>query len=279
MTTTTTWQGTATALSSIAHGGETRGTITLLRRELIAHPDGLLHIPLISGNSLRGRLRRTGEELLRDTLHYEGHLPIAAAHALRGGGALAKTSAEPLSGSRLATLRELIPQIGIFGAAGGGRIIDGALQVGKLIPHVTETNHITGAAASRSAFEATQVETYTRQDGSLDHDFPETTNAGPTRDNLAAQQMIYRVETFPAGTVFHTWIRLNRATDLEHAFFTDLLAAFSENGYVGGRGAVGHGNVRLDLTTTSTSTPGPVDWRRHLSDRRDQALQALTALT
>ena len=32
---TTQWEGTLTALSSIAHGGETRGTITLLRRELV----------------------------------------------------------------------------------------------------------------------------------------------------------------------------------------------------------------------------------------------------
>lgn len=91
MSSTITWSGTLTALSSIAHGGETRGTITLLRRELVASPerDGLLSLPIISGNTFRGRLRRLGEELLRDELRYEGLLTPAAAHALRGGGALA----------------------------------------------------------------------------------------------------------------------------------------------------------------------------------------------
>lgn len=101
---------------SIAHGGETRGTITLLHRELVVQPDGrTVHIPIVSGNAFRGRLRRVGEELLRDTLRYEGQLPLAAAHALRGGGSLPKTSGQPLSGRRLADLRALVPHVGVFG--------------------------------------------------------------------------------------------------------------------------------------------------------------------
>lgn len=275
MTTTTLWAGIATALSSIAHGGETRGTITLLRRELIAQSDGELQpVPVISGNSLRGRLRRIGEELLRDILGYEGQLTLAAAHALRGGGALAKTSSEPLSGDRLRTVRELLPHLGVFGAAAGGRIIDGALQVGKLIPHVAETNRITGAAATRSAFEATQIEDYTRQDDADSRHFPVT-----PADNSSAHQMLYRIETFPAGTTFDAWIRLNRATDLEHAYFTDVLQAFTATGTVGGRAAMGHGHIALDLNPISTGIPTPVDWRSHLRDRRDEVLQALQALT
>jgi hypothetical protein len=85
MARTVTWDGTLTAISSIAHGGETRGTITQLRRELIVQPDGQpVYVPVVSDNSLRGRLRRMGEELLRDALQYEGELSLSAAHALRG---------------------------------------------------------------------------------------------------------------------------------------------------------------------------------------------------
>lgn len=276
MTITTVWSGTATALSSIAHGGETRGTITLLRRELIAQPNGDLQpVPVISGNSLRGRLRRVGEELLRDTLGYEGHLTLSAAHALRGGGALAKTSGEPLSGARLHNVRELLPHLGVFGAAAGGRIIDGALQVGKLIPYVAETNRITGAAATRSAFEATQIEDYTRQDDAGTHHFP----AVPGDDSSGPQQMLYRIETFPAGTMFAAWIRLDRATDLEHSYFSDVLHAFTSAGTVGGRAATGHGQISLDLHATSTSSPHSIDWRDYLHDRRAEVLNALQMLT
>src|ERR1035437_5897472 len=175
MSNTINWTGTLTATSSIAHGGETRGTITLLRRELVALPDGrLVHLPIISGNSLRGRLRRIGEELLRDVLCYEGQLSPAAAHALRGGGSLAKTAGEPLSGNRLQTLRNLVPQVGVFGAAGGGCIIDGALDVRTRrprVPHFTGPTHLPGSLAHRPACEATQLESYTRQDDTATHDF------------------------------------------------------------------------------------------------------------
>ncbi|GAA1435856.1 hypothetical protein GCM10009616_34040 [Microlunatus lacustris] len=289
---TTTWRGTLTALSSIAHGGETRGTITLLRRELIAQPAGpLVHVPVISGNSFRGRLRRIGEELLREALYYDGQLSPAAAHALRGGGSLAKTSSEPLSGSRLQTLRNLVPQIGVFGAAGGGVIIDGALDVGKVVPHVAETSHITGYPTRRSAFEATQIESYTRQDDSGTHDFCTVTPTSeltldPDQAELpatvglpgTAQQMLYRIETFPAGTVFSTWLRLRRGTPLERAFLHDILATYGRDGRIGGRVGTGHGQVRVDLTCDDTATPD-CDWRAVTRKHRTQILNALETLT
>lgn len=288
---TITWNGTFTAMSSIAHGGETRGTITLLRREQIAQPSGVLvQVPIVSGNTLRGRLRRIGEELLRDAVQYDGQLHPAAAHALRGGGALAKTAGEPLSGNRLQTLRDLVPQIGVFGAAAGGTIIDGALDVGKVVPHLAETNHITGANATASAFTTTQIEAYTRQDDGNTHDFtPVVTPAHtlgtdldlePTAHPAAAgQQMLFHVETFPAGTVFSTWIRLRRPTALEAAFFVDVLAEYVADGRLGGRVGTGHGQTRVELTPTSELGTELPDWREHLSTHRDQVMVALHGLT
>lgn len=291
---TTRWDGTLTALSSISHASDTRGTITLLRRELIAQPDGrLVHVPIVSGNTLRGRLRRVGEELLRDVLAYEGKLQPAAAHALRGGGSLAKTSHEPLSGSRLARLRELVPQIGVFGAAGGGTIIDGALAVGKVVPHVLETNHITGAGASLSAFSATQIEAYTRQDDNGSHDFSVTsatptagllfdTDGDPQPSTKAApsQQMRFNIETFPVGTVFSTWLRLHRPSPLELAFFLDVLASFTSDARLGGRVAIGHGHVHVALTPQPAPAVAELpDWRAVVAERSEEALEALAGLT
>ena len=296
MSGTISWHGTLTATSSIAHGGETRGTITLLRRELVVQPDGRhVLVPVISGNAFRGRLRRIGEELLRDTLAYEGLLPLAAAHALRGGGSLAKTSATPLSGRRLHDLRSLVPHVGVFGCAGGGRIIDGCLQVGKVVPHVAETAHIIGAG-HLPAFDSTQIESYVRHDDTSAHSFTDVIatdririddTGQPALDELppaepvsdTAQLMVYRVETFPAGTTFTTWLRLDRASDLEAAFFTSVLEGFIADGRLGGRAAIGHGEVRVDLThTVHGPAPTAVDWRAHLTEHRDDALTALHAL-
>lgn len=290
MTASLLWAGTITALSSLSHGGDTRGTITLLRRELVAQPDGSLqHVPIISGNAIRGVLRRLSEQMLRDTLGYEHRLPLAAAHALRGGGALAKTSAEPLSGQRLARLRALVPHVAIFGAAAGGRLIDGCLQVGKAVPFVAETSHITGVASELPVFDATQVETYVRRDDTGHHGTttllcPPADGANDpdsTAEEPSSRHLVYRVETFPAGTPLAWWARLDRATDLEIAYFADLLASFATHGHLGGRTAIGHGRVRVDVARelVAGTPPTPVDWRAHLTTNRDDTLTALEWLT
>lgn len=263
---TITWRGWLTATSSIAHGGETRGTITLLRRETMITPAGRVSVPVISGNTWRGRLRRIGEELLRDAVGYEGELTPAAAHALRGGGALAKTGREPLSGSRLETLRELVPQIGVFGAAGGGTIISGALDVGKVIPCLTETEQLTGRRSQQDAFTGTQLEDYTRQDDSTSHDLPSAAGGG--------SQMLFRIETFPVGTVFAAWLRLRRPSDLEMAFFSSVMEQFAADGRLGGRVGAGHGQVQVDLLPDQPLAD-LVNWRDHCRRHRDQILTAM----
>ncbi|WP_257890406.1 hypothetical protein [Rhodococcus sp. USK10] len=91
-------------------------------------------VPVISGNSLRGVLRRIAEGMLRDVLDYEGQLPLAVAHALPNGGAIVKTQAEPITGRRLHQLRELVPLLSVFGGAIGAAPIDGCLRVGDVVP-------------------------------------------------------------------------------------------------------------------------------------------------
>lgn len=44
------------------------------------------------------------------------------------------------------------------------------VQVGKLIPHLVETAHLTGHPSTATAFDVIQVETYTHSDEANDHD-------------------------------------------------------------------------------------------------------------
>lgn len=302
MPTTLLWTGTLTAVSSISHGGDTLGTATMLRRERIVQPDGsTVDVPVISGNAFRGRLRRIGEELLRDALGYAGEIPLSAFHALRSGGALAKTSAQPLSGARLATLRRLIPQVAVFGCAGGGRIIDGCLQVGKVVPILAETHHLldpalAGTVASQAtAINATQIETSVRLDDAEQHDVahvvvqtvpldpeghPGLEQLSTATEPVASMLMQYRTETFPAGTIFATWLRLDRANKIEVSFFDEVLAHFEAHGHLGGRAAAGHGQVRTELNRAIVAGQDPPsDWRAHVIANRDEAIAALKALT
>ena len=279
MSATVRYDLTVTAQSSIAHGGELLGTTTLLRRETILGPDGTRHeIPIVSGNALRAALRRTGEDLLRDILAYEGQISFAAAIALIGGGRLAKTTTTPLSGRRLLHLRELNPVISVFGASTAGACIEGSLDVGKLVPHLRETAHLTDAGKhAPAAFTATQQETYSRVDHSSKHRTLTLTTTDATE--TAAAPLAYQIETFPAGTRFSTWLQLSHATDLDIAFVDDLITTYASTGTIGGRTAAGHGRITATIErTVLRGHPAPCDWRAHLTTHRQAAIDALQEL-
>jgi len=272
--TTISWAGTATALSSISHSSGTRGLTTMLRRETIITADGqLLPIPLISGNALRGKLRRVAEHLLGETIDYRGRLSIAAAAALRSGGALTKATTDPISGQALARLRELIPLIGVFGTAGAGRLIDGCLQVGKLLPLTNETAHLTTTATGLvSLRDITGIETYSHTDDQHHH----ANHSTDPPDDGPNSTLQFRLETFRAGTRFDVWLNLTRPTPLEAAFFHDVLARYATAPMIAGRSAIGHGRLALDLTCTHTITP--LDWAATATAHLDEAIDLLNRL-
>lgn len=285
MTSTVHWDLDIYALSSISHKDDSTSTTTaLFRREEVIQPDGTGElVPIISGNSFRGTLRRIGEELLRDVLEYEGTLSLPAAHTLRSGGALRKTKGEPLSGSRLEQARNLIPLIGVFGGNSSSTMIKGRAQIGKVVPRVKETEHIMSRPSKLpllSHFELLGIERYSRFDDSETADFPSTADQDTDAEKnstTGSHLMRYEVETLPAGTNFESWIRLTRATDLQVAFFTDVLAEFTATGRLGGRLSIGHGMVRVEstLSTTAGTAAAAVDWRKHMRSVRDEALEVL----
>ena len=305
MRSTTTWTGTLRAVSSIAHDGERRGTVSLLRRERFATPQGeFVHVPVISGNALRGALRRTACDLFVDAMELEGELSLPAAQLLRGGGgALHKSSKAPLTGSRLARLRQLVPPVAVFGGTVGSRTLSGALQVGKVVPHLVETAHllaptpavdIASTTSLRDVFTATQLETYTRVE---DTEAVLSVSAVPVRPDGSleartvleeapaaaggAGQMLFRVETFPAGTRFDAWLQLLRADPIASDFTREVVHAFTAGGRLGGRRGIGHGRFTADWTITVTPTidgDDGVGWREQLLGHRQEILDLLATL-
>jgi hypothetical protein len=296
------WEGTAKALSSIAHGGETLGTVTHLRRESFLLPDGRVEqVPVISGNAWRGLLRDVGAELVWEALGCP-ELPLPVVATLWSGGALQKTSREEmLSGARLARLRALVPQLMVLGGVGGGRIIEGALSVGKLVPICQETAHAVPARYAQPPLprlvDLVQDEEYSRVDdtarpGVAGQAAAAAEQATDDQDDDQDQRepggllMRYGVETLAAGTRLHVWLALRDATAAQHAFVADLLARWAgpdgTAGHVGGRGRIGHGRLALDLVEQVVADrdrgPEDPDWRGPLTRHRDEALAALTDL-
>lgn len=283
--TRTEWiEGVATLLSSLSHGGEHAGTIGFLRREKIVGPTGaVIEVPVVSGNALRGILRRHAADAFWDALGRPA-LPVQVFHLLRSGGALAKAGSSHVLGARqLQQVRAMVPVVSLFGGSGAGKIIEGKLSVGKLTPICAETRHLLPEGlqhADTSIWSLVQIEEFTRTDDSKkDQLHSQIAGAVPaalepgdesalfavarhdaalesTLDDGPAQQMRYGVETIAAGTRLHWWMQLRHVTDVERALMAEALHRWVGDGaHIGGRSATGHGRLRLDVHQWTHDAP------------------------
>ncbi len=281
------WEIDVLAQSSIVHREDYTAVGTdnfaLFRREKILTPDGeMVQVPIVSGSSFRGVLRRIGEELTAATLDYEGAaLPVPAAHLLTNGGRLAK-SARPFTDEDERHLKALLPQIAVFGGAASGRIMSGLLAVGKVLPEVAELAHILPRPAQSAPLPA--VRTLAEESFSHLPDHRSITDEAPRTDADEKTSPLGRfgVETLPAGTRLQTWVRITNATNHQAAFLRDILDTFATHGHLGGRIAAGHGKITATLSATvlrGQLPDGTVDWESELKTHRDDTIAALSKIT
>jgi hypothetical protein len=239
------WPARITATSSIAHGGEPLGTVTYLRRERFLSADGLIEIPVISGNAWRGLLRRTAADLWWEAAG-RPKLTTAVMHAIWSGGALAKSSGSPITGGRVQEVRRACPVIALFGASGGGRILDGSLQVGKMLPICQETLPMLPrprpAETPPSLWDLTQIEYFSKIPSVLEHRDAVIDDAG-VNDPLPPAR--FGVETFVMGTQFSTWLAGEWLTDLEMDFLLEALEIYGAAARVGGYQRMGMGSIDI----------------------------------
>lgn len=250
------WEGVATSLSSVTHGEQSLGTGTYMRREKFLLPNGQVEeIPLVSGNALRGSLRDHAAKIYWQFLG-KPHLNLSVSHALFSGGTISKaTNAEPVSGLKLREIREACPPISIFGAAGGGRIIDGILSVGKMLPITRETAHIIPeqfhSETLPSYWDILQLEEYSRFS---------------PRNEDSSLHMRYGVESFISGTKFYTWLNLDFPSAQDISFFDGIISSLETNDIlIGGQKNKGFGKVRFNFDKPDYSIYTP--WQETLTER------------
>ncbi len=274
-----------TALSSIAHSGdENLGNETLLRRSGRVQPDGTeVKVPLVSGNSIRGKLRDLGMYHLCRAIGYgepvevktetgENRLvprgmPLAAFDTLFSGGALTKDAPEGLNLGAFRRLRSDVPLLSVFGCNYMSRPLPGKIKIHDLVLQCRETQHLLPQefcdAKWLSCWDYVQREFSTRTDDSKNEKYRPMISGGA--ENLlagevaldaqiaarnkkqTAQQMIYYTETLSAGTEYYWKIVVDDMTDLEFEAFAVCLAQFLQNPYVGGKSGTGHGEVKIEF--------------------------------
>lgn len=291
------WDIDVLAHSSIVHcetySGAGTDNFALFRREKIISAAGeTIEVPIVSGSSFRGILRRIGESLTAAALTYEDTpLPVPAAHLLTNGGRLAK-SARPLTDEDERRLKHLLPQIAVFGGAAGGRIMEGLAKVGKVLPEIAEITHILPRPPQQNrplpALLALAEESFVHLP---DHRPDSSRPAQTDHDDASSPLGSFGVETLPAGTRLQTWVRLTNATPTQAAFLAEVLEVFAHDGHLGGRTAAGHGRITATLTakpppgkpvdaTTEAFVAGArADWRTDTAAHRADAIAALCNLT
>jgi len=247
-------EGIVTATTQISHnGGEVNGNIAAFRRMCVIQPDlTCVDIPHVSGNSVRGKLRDVSAKHTLDLLGDEDKphkVGIETFQLLFSGGALTSGKTEG-DIDRQKDVRGSLPHISLFGGAWGNTILSGKMKINPLIPIGVETAHIIPKEVLSeikgelpSIYTYLQTSMYTRKENSKDMEFqPYLEDDG---NNGETSQMLYYIESIAAGTPFYWKVVLEDITEEEFGAFLNALSRFQNIPVVGGKSAVGFGQIDL----------------------------------
>ncbi len=194
-------------------------------------------VPVISGNSIRGILRRL---TMRDFCNRTGitKLDKNIYHQLFTGGNITDSTAyEDIA--RREQYISMCPMIGLFGSAIGNMTIEGDLKVGGARPLCIEHG-----TADVSFWELMSTEFGTRRDDSkLEDDIEIITEE---KDEKQTNQMKYGYETLIKGTMLNHSFVCVTSNDLIESAFWHMLDLFRERPFVGGSSAIGNGEISMD---------------------------------
>lgn len=217
------------AISPITHGeysdGVDTGNIMLFRRmPILSDVSGKIYsIPCISGNAMRGIMRRLlARELFAKLSFKHDKLYIALAN----GGALEKTLDQYIVPEKIAKTREMIPMLSVFGTCLYTYMLSGKMNMSFSILRCSELG--TGEYLSSELISDIGMTRHI-----------DKTEAVPGN----AKPMPYMVECVIAGTVFDSGLAFNdNTTSLERACVFHGLNLIST---VGGKSGSGFGTIEM----------------------------------
>jgi CRISPR/Cas system CSM-associated protein Csm3 (group 7 of RAMP superfamily) len=271
-------QGRLTALSPIYHGGnEKTGNVVLLNRLRFIVGGRPVDVPVISGNQIRGRLRRL---LARDFLRLAGYrLDLSQKrhqklyHTLFAGGVLTEVE-EGESGvvdlDLKARLVKYVVPIRLFGASYRNQMVEGRVLVGFALPICRELRDFTGIDSDVSFYQLIARAFQTRRD---------ELRVGREEDDEETVQMIVEYEVFAPGAQFFHELVLETE---EESYALDVSALYravklwQEEPYIGGKSSAGFGKVKIEY-----QWPGGVsdsEYLRYVEKYRDEIRKALDEL-
>jgi hypothetical protein len=215
-------------------------------------------LPMVSGNSIRGIMRRL---VMYDFVKRTGIEKMSKSnyHMLFTGGILNdSTMYEDLDKRK--QLIDLCPMLGVFGAAIGNMTIEGSMSVGMAYPECREMN-----TGDKSYWEYLDVIFQTR----LDSAKTETTVAiDDAEKRESPDQMKYEYEVFAPGTPFRHAFRMLEVDPLWVSAFWHAMALLKDNPFIGGMWAIG--NAECDLSGIVVTEGAGKQYTEYLSSVKTQ---------
>lgn len=265
-------RGYIIAQSPLHSGGDEKtGSESLLRRLSYIIDGKRVEIPVLSGNAIRGILRR---ELMADMLtRLDYKLESAKIYHMLFSGGMLETVNEKSSGvidiGLKRKIRKTIPPIAVLGSSLGNQIFEGKLKIDMALPICKElTDFLPDDLVIKSE---TSVHEF------LDWTF--TTRRDDLREERKedeqATQMLVNFEVFAPGTPFYHEFILNDANEVEEGVLVRMLNLWKQKPYIGGKSAIGLGKLKLNYDYDELSEKAYLDF---LEQKKEEGTAKLKEL-
>jgi len=208
-------RGTLTALSPLVHAGNLKsGSTILLNRETWIVDDETMDIPFVSGNAVRGYLRRLAMSDMIERTGYNIDVNDVKGrklyHALFTGGMLEQVGEKDRGVMNLEMKKlvyDTIPLARIFGWAHGNQMIESVLKCSRMLPICLELKDYLPDDINPKLSVGNLISEgfQTRRDDLR----------GERGKDEGATQMLIDYESFAAGTKFHHEFRLEDPTEMD----------------------------------------------------------------
>jgi hypothetical protein len=244
-------RGVLTALSPVFHGGsEKTGAVVLLNRLKFIVDGKPTDVPIISGNQVRGRLRRLLTKDFLELVGYEMDLSQRRYqklyHTLFAGGVLTSVEEEESGvvdlNLKFKVVKYILP-LRLFGCSYANQMIEGRVLIGHLLPICRELKEYTGVDSDVSFYQLIARTFQTRRDELR------ATTPSEGEEEEAIVQAIVEYECFAPGTRFYHEIVLETTRQEEQLDLSTLYRAiklWQQAPYIGGKGSIGFGKLKVE---------------------------------
>jgi len=244
----------------------------------------LVDVPCISGNAVRGVLRRLVMADFIDLVGYEVDSPKLH-HALYSGGQLESTddNTSSVDMAMRRTLIEGIPPLGLLGTSVGNQILTSCLQVDHAMPVCEERRWQRDLRRKGTLLQPPDLRPWDNDDrweqsanrltGRFMYTRKDDLHAD-REDGDQAVQMLVEPECIVAGALFEHGFALKNASEVEAGCLGRALSLWCERPTIGGKSSGGFGQLHVDYDHIPDSAPY-LEW---CDAHSEQAVDALNLI-